>query len=58
MLSPRKAQGPAHGADRRDLENVLRSAAKFLRTHQPDLSRQLPRKKSATVLYQPEQRCS
>jgi hypothetical protein len=58
MPSPRKAQGSANGSDRRDLENVLRSAAKLFRTNPPNVIRQFSRKKSATVPYEAEQRCS
>jgi hypothetical protein len=58
MPSPRKGQGSANGSDRPDLENVLRSAAKLFRTNPPNLLRQLSRKKSATVLYEAEHRCS
>jgi hypothetical protein len=58
MPSPRKAQDPANGSGRRDLENVLRSAAKLFRTNPPNVIRQLSRKKSAAVPYETEQRCS
>lgn len=58
MPSPRKAQGPANGSDRRDLENVLRSADKFFRTNPPDFIRQLSRKKSPAVRHEAEHRCN
>ena len=48
MPTPRKAQAPANGSDRRDLENLLRSAAEFFQTNQP--YPQFSRKKSPPAL--------
>ena len=55
MPSPRKARGPANSSDR-EFENLLRRAAKFFRTNQPNLIRQPSSKKSATVPHAAEQR--
>ena len=57
MPSPGKAPGPADSSDRRELENLLRSAAKFFQTHQPKLIPQPSREKSSTVPHSAEQRC-
>ena len=54
MPSPRKARGPANSSDR-EFENLLRRAAKFFRTNQPNLIRQPSRKKSVTVPHAAEQ---
>ena len=45
MPAPRKAQAPADSSDRRELENVLRSAARFFQTNPPHLTRLFYRKK-------------
>ena len=57
MPSPRKAPGPADSSDRRELENLLRKAANFFQTIQPNLIRQPSEKKASTEPYSDEQRC-
>jgi len=57
MPSPRKAPGPVDSSDRRELENLLRKAAHFFQTNQPNLIRQPAGKKPSTVPYSAEQRC-
>jgi hypothetical protein len=51
MPSPRKAPAPTHSSDPRELEDLLRSAAKFFQANKPPLVRQLSDKKLSIAAY-------
>jgi hypothetical protein len=50
MSSPRKVRPPTDSSDPRELEDLLRSAAKFFQTNKPPLMRQFSTKKSPSSL--------
>jgi hypothetical protein len=49
MASPRRARAPADSSDPLELEDLLRSAAKFFQTDKPSLTRQFSTKKSPSA---------
>lgn len=51
MSSQSKDRAPADSSDRRELEDLLRSAANFLQTNEPPLIRQVSTKESPSAAY-------
>jgi hypothetical protein len=51
MASPRKARAPADSSDPRELEDLLRSAAKFFQTNKLPLPPQFYTKKPPSAAY-------
>ena len=51
MASPRKARAPADSSDPRELEDLLRSAAKFFQANKLPLTPQFYTKKPPSATY-------
>jgi hypothetical protein len=51
MPAPRKARAPADSSDRQELEDLLRSAARFFEANKPPLTRQFSAKDSPKAAY-------